>query len=182
MSTAKTKEQPIYGYMAEFDHPEPLLAAAKAARVEGFQMMECYSPMPVHGMNEVMGYKNRVATLVLLGGLAGMCVGFALCYWVSVLQYPLDIGGRPFNSWPAFIVPTFECTILFAALTAVFGMLALNGLPQPYHPVFNVAKFDEASRSRFFLLIAASDPKFDMAKTRDFLARLAPLSVNEVPH
>lgn len=182
MSHATNPDQPIYGYLAEYDHPEPLLAAAKAARAEGFQMMECYTPMPVHGMNEVMGYKNNVATLVLIGGLVGMATGFGLCYWVSVLHYPLDIGGRPFNSWPAFIVPTFECTILFAALTAVFGMLALNGLPQPYHPVFNVPQFAEASRSRFFLLIAASDPKFDMTRTRDFLAKLAPVSVNEVPH
>lgn len=182
MSHSTTPEQPIYGYLAEYEHAEPLIAAAKAARAEGFQMMECYTPMPVHGLPEVMGYKNKVATLVLMGGLAGMFVGFGLCYWVSVLHYPLDIGGRPFNSWPAFVVPTFECTILGAALTAVFGMLALNGLPQPYHPLFNVPRFSEATRSRFFLLIAASDPKFDMTKTRTFLTGLAPVSVTEVPH
>jgi hypothetical protein len=182
MSHSETPEQPIYGYLAEYEHSEPLIAAAKAARAEGFQMMECYTPMPVHGLPEVMGYKNRVATLVLLGGLAGLVVGAGLCYWVSVMRYPLDIGGRPFNSWPAFVVPTFECTILGAALTAVFGMLALNGLPQPYHPLFNVPRFSEASRSRFFLLIAASDPKFDMKKTRDFLTGLEPVAVTEVPH
>ena len=182
MSAETHNLHPIYGYLAEYSDTEPLIAAAKAARAEGFQMMECYSPMPVHGLPEVMGYKNNVALLVLAGGITGMIVGFSLCYWVSVLQYPLNIGGRPFNSWPAFVVPMFETTILFASLTAVFGMLALNGLPQPYHPVFNVARFDEVTRSRFFLLIAASDPKFDMVKTREFLTRLAPLSVDEVPH
>ena len=124
MSSHQRPDQPIYGYLAEYEHPEPLVAAAKAARAEGFQMMECYTPMPVHGLAEVLGSKNKVATLVLIGGISGMFVGFMLCYWVSVLHYPLDIGGRPFNSWPAFVVPTFECTILFAALTAVFGMLA----------------------------------------------------------
>lgn len=182
MSSAPNTEQPIYGYLAEYEHPEPLIAAAKAARAEGFQMMECYTPMPVHGLTEVLGYKNKVALLVLIGGITGLLVGFSLCYWVSVLQWPLDIGGRPLNSWPAFVVPTFETTILFASLTAVFGMLALNGLPQPYHPLFNVPNFNEATRSRFFLLIAASDPKFDMARTREFLAQLAPVSVTEVPH
>lgn len=182
MSHATNQEQPIYGYLAEYEYAEPLVAAAKAARAEGFQMMECYTPMPVHGLSDVLGYKNKVATLVLIGGIAGLLAGFGLCYWVSVMRYPLDIGGRPFNSWPAFVVPAFECTILFASLTAVFGMLALNGLPQPYHPLFNVPRFNEATRSRFFLLIAASDPKFDMTKTREFLAGLAPVSVSEVPH
>lgn len=173
---------PIYGYMAEFDHPEQLVEAASAAKNEGFTDLECYSPMPVHGLPQVLGYKNRVALMVLLGGIAGMITGFGLCYWVSALRYPLNIGGRPFNSWPAFIVPTFECTILFASLTAVFGMLALNGLPQPYHPVFNVDRFSEATRSKFFLMILASDPRFDMQGTRQFLARLNPVVVSEVPH
>jgi hypothetical protein len=182
MTAATKQEPPIYGYLAEYEYPEPLLAAAKAARAEGFQMMECYTPMPVHGLSDVLGYKNKVATLVLIGGITGLLVGFGLCYWVSVMRYPLDIGGRPFNSWPAFVVPAFETTILFASLTAVFGMLALNGLPQPYHPLFNVPRFNEATRSRFFLLIAASDPKFDMTETREFLAGLAPVSVTEVPH
>jgi hypothetical protein len=168
--------------MAEFDHPEELVEAARAAKAEGFTELECYSPMPVHGLSHVLGYTNRVPLMVLMGGITGMLVGFGLCYWVSVIRYPLDIGGRPFNSWPAFIVPTFECTILFAALTAVFGMLALNGLPQPYHPVFNVEKFAEATRSRFFLMILSKDPKFEMTRTRTFLASLNPLSVDEVPH
>lgn len=182
MSSHKDVEPPIYGYMAEFDHPAALVEAAKAARAEGFQQMECYSPMPIHGLSDVLGYKNRLPLLILIGGLTGMCVGFGLCYWVSVMQYPLNIGGRPFNSWPAFVVPMFETTILFSALTAVFGMLALNGLPQPYHPVFNVPRFAEATRSRFFLMIMARDPKFDLAKTKGFLAGLSPLSVEEVPH
>lgn len=182
MSSHHEPEQPIYGYMAEFDHPEPLLEAARAAKAEGFTEMECYSPMPVHGLPELLGYKNRLPLMVLMGGVTGMIVGFGLCYWVSVLRYPLDIGGRPLNSWPAFIVPMFETTILFASLTAVFGMMALSGLPQPYHPVFNVDRFSEASRSRFFLMILSRDPKFDMQRTRGFLARLNPLTVEEVPH
>lgn len=182
MSSHKDVEPPIYGYIAEFDHPEPLVEAAKAARAEGFEMMECYSPMPIHGLPEVLGYKNRLPLLILIGGITGMLVGFGLCYWVSVMRYPLNIGGRPFNSWPAFVVPMFETTILFSALTAVFGMLALNGLPQPYHPVFNVPRFNEATRSRFFLMIISRDPKFDLVRTKGFLAGLNPLSVEEVPH
>jgi hypothetical protein len=182
MSSAHHDEPKVYGLMAEFDHPEELVEAARATKAEGFTELECYTPMPVHGLTQVLGYKNRVPLMVLLGGITGMLVGFGLCYWVSVLRYPLNIGGRPFNSWPAFIVPTFECTILFASLTAVFGMLALNGLPQPYHPVFNVDRFAEATRSRFFLLILSKDPRFDMQRTRSFLASLGPMSVDEVPH
>jgi hypothetical protein len=182
MSSAHHDQPAVYGYMAEFDDPEELVDAARAAKAEGFTELECYSPMPVHGLPQVLGYTNRVPLMVLLGGITGMIVGFSLCYWVSVLRYPLNIGGRPLNSWPAFIVPTFECTILFASLTAVFGMMALNGLPQPYHPVFNVDRFAEATRSRFFLMILSKDPQFDMQRTRTFLASLSPLSVNEVPH
>lgn len=182
MTHAHEPEQPIYGYMVEYDHPDALVDAAKAARAEGFTELECYSPMPIHGLTDVLGYKNRLPLLVLMGGITGMFVGFGLAYWVSAIQYPLNIGGRPFNSWPAFVVPMFETTILFAALTAVFGMMALNGLPQPYHPVFNVARFSEATRSRFFMMILSRDPKFDLDKTKNFLARLNPLSLEEVPH
>jgi hypothetical protein len=182
MSSAKHQEHPIYGYMVEFDHPDRLVDAAKAARAEGYTEMEAYSPMPIHGLSAILGFKNRLALLVLIGGITGMIVGFSLCYWVSVIEYPLNIGGRPFNSWPAFVVPMFECTILFASIVSVFGMLALNGLPQPYHPVFNVERFSEATRSRFFLMILSRDPLFDLGRTRGFLGRMNALSLEEVPH
>lgn len=178
----KTPQHPIYGYLAEYDSPQTLTEAVKAVRSEGYSEMEAYTPMPLHGLPELMGYKNRVPLLVLIGGLTGMCVGFGLCYWASVLEYPMNIGGKPMNSWPAFIVPTFETTILFASLTAVFGMLALNGLPQPYHPVFNVPHFVEASRHRFFLMVISRDPRFDVAGTKNFLSKLKPISLEEVPH
>jgi hypothetical protein len=119
---------------------------------------------------------------VFAGGFCGAIVGFGLQYWVSVIEYPVIVGGKPFNSWPAFIVPTFECTILFASLAAVLGMFWLNGLPQPYHPVFNVERFVEASRSRFFLMILSRDPKFDLESTRQFMKALAPVMLEEVPH
>jgi hypothetical protein len=122
-----------------------------------------------------------VPKIVLGGGLFGLAAGWALQYWTSVVDYPLNIGGRPHNAWPAFVIPAFETTVLFAALAAVFGMLALNGFPQPYHPVFNVPRFATASRDRFFLCIEADDPKFDRERTRAFLEGLGAAAVEEVP-
>jgi hypothetical protein len=175
-------KQPIYGYIVEFDAADNLLATARASRTAGYTVVEAYSPMPLHGLSEIMGWENHMPAIVLCGGIFGALGGFGLQYWVNVIEYPLDIGGKPFNSWPAFIVPTFECTILCAALAAVLGMLWLNGLPQPYHPVFNVPRFVEASRDRFFLMILSRDPKFDMEATKRFLAGQNPLSLEEVPH
>jgi len=172
----------IHGLLAEFDKPEALIEMARQARAEGFTKVEAFSPMPIHGIDEAMGLKNKLPLFVLLGGITGMAVGMGLQYWVSVIEYPTNIGGRPNFSWPAFIVPMFETTILFAALTAVFGMFIMNGLPQPYHPLFHVKRFAEATRSRFFFLIEAEDPKFDMQATREFLARRKPLSIEEVPN
>jgi hypothetical protein len=180
--SAPTHSAPIHGLLAEFDRPDALVAAAHSARAEGFSRVEAFSPMPIHELDEALGLRNKVAPAVLIGGLTGAAVGFALQYWVSVIEYPVNIGGRPWFSWPAFIVPMFETTILFAALTAVFGMLAMNGLPQPHHPLFNVERFAEATRSRFFLLVESADPKFDRQRTREFLARQKPVSVEEVPH
>lgn len=182
MGTHKQHEQPIYGFLAEFDDKDALFDCAKAARAQGFTEIEAYTPTPLHGLPEILGYKNYVPHLVFLGGMAGVIAGFGLCYWTSVIEYPLNIGGKPLNSWPAFIVPTFETMILFASLTAVFGMLVLNGLPQPYHPVFNVERFTRASNDRFFFLVMSRDPKFDLEETRRFLAGQRALSVNEVPH
>ena len=182
MSAPKKLKAPIYGYLVEFDDSDGLFSAAKAARADGYTVIEAYTPLPLHELSEILGYRNDLPLVVLVGGIVGAIVGFGLQYWASVIEYPINVGGRPFNSWPAFIVPTFETTILFAALSAVFGMLFLNGLPQPYHPVFNVQRFVEASRDRFFLMILSRDPKFDLQETRRFLAAQAPLSLEEVPH
>jgi hypothetical protein len=174
-------ETGLYGLMAEFDDPNALVAAARQAREAGYRRMDGYSPFAIEELAEALGvHHTLVPLLVLIGGLFGACAGFGLAYWVSVVAYPLNVGGRPFNSWPAFIVPTFETTVLFAALTAVFGMLALNGLPTVYHPVFNVPRFALATRDRFFLCIETRDPKFDLHATRSFLEGLGAREVTEV--
>ena len=174
----------LYGLLAEFDTPEALATAAASARDAGYRQMEAYSPFPVHGLTEALGFRpSRLAALVLAGGVAGALGGFALQYWVSVIAYPHNVGGRPLNSWPAFIPVTFEMTILIASLTAVLGMLALNGLPRPHHPLFGMDRFAHASRDRFFLCIEAADPRFDLIQTRAFLQGLHPVGeVVEVPH
>ena len=177
-----TARPPIYGLMAEFVDPDDLVEAAGRAHAEGYRQMDAYTPFPVHGLAEALGVRHtvRLPVLVLIGGILGGAGGFALQYWISVIDYPLNIGGRPYNSWPAFIPVTFETTILLAAFAAVFGMLALNGLPQPYHPVFNVPRFELASRSHFFLCIEAADPKFDPEETLRFLERLSGREVADV--
>lgn len=176
-----TTEPSIYGLVAAFESPEAVLDAANRAREAGFKRMEAHSPMPVEGLAEAIGYRgNPMPAIVFLGGLLGGLGGFGLAYWCSAIDYPINIGGRPLNSWPAFFPVTFECTILGAALSAVFGMIALNGLPQPYHPLFNVEAFNRASSDRFFLFIRHDDPKFDPVETRTFLEGLHPESVSEV--
>jgi hypothetical protein len=172
---------PIYGLMAEFDQPEILLAAARRSFTEGYRRMDAYSPFPIDGLAEAIGFhRTRLPLIVLIGGIIGCLGGFYLQYWAAVIDYPLNIGGRPLNSWPMFIPVTFELTILVAALSAVFGLLALNGLPMPYHPVFNVERFQLATRNRFFLCIEAADPKFDQEATRGFLESLGSHGVYEV--
>jgi Alternative complex III, ActD subunit len=171
----------IHGLMAEYDNPEALLAAARRAFAEGFRKMDAYSPFPVEGLAEAIGFhRTRVPLIVLIGGILGCLGGFFLQYWVSVLDYPINVGGRPLNSWPSFIPVTFELTILLAALSAFLGVLALNRLPMPYHPVFNVERFELASRNRFFLCIEAIDSKFDSETTRSFLEATGSQGVYEV--
>jgi Protein of unknown function (DUF3341) len=172
----------VYGLMAEFDTPEDLLQAARDAFAQGYRMMDAYSPLPVEGLAEALGFKsNRIPLVVLLGGLTGGISGFFMQWYSAVVNYPIDVGGRPLNSWPAFIPITFEMTILFAALAAVLGMLGLNGLPRPHHPVFNVPSFALASRNRFFLCLQARDPLFDGESAHRFLERHRPKAISVVP-
>jgi ActD protein len=164
----------LYGLMAEFHAPADVVAGARAAREAGYRKLDAYSPYPIEELAEALHLQHsRLPLLVLLGGIAGLVAGYGLQYWASVIEYPMNVGGRPFHSWPAFVVPSFETTILFAALTAVLGMLALNGLPEPYHPVFNVPSFALATRDRFFLCVESGDPRFDETETRRFLEGLS---------
>ena len=177
------RERPprLYGLMAEFATPQDLVSAAEQARAAGYRRLDAYAPFPIETLSEALGHrKSRVPLLVLLGAILGSAGGYGLQYWCAAIAYPLNIGGRPYNSWPAFIPVTFEMTILLAALFAVLGMLALNGLPMPYHPVFNVPRFALASRDRYFLCIEARDPGFDPAATRQFLMSLKPSEVSDV--
>jgi hypothetical protein len=168
--------------MAEFDSAQELMDAAHKTHAAGYQKIDAYSPFPIEGLAEAIGFhKNRVALVVLIGAIIGGLSAYALQYWVAVITYPTNVGGRPYHSWPSFIIVTFELTILFGGLSAVIGMLALNGLPMPYHPVFNVAEFAKASENKFFLVVFSSDPNYDPADTRSFLAGLSPRMVAEVP-
>jgi hypothetical protein len=172
----------IHGAMAEFDTPEELLHASEVAHAAGFRRMDAYAPMPVAGLAEAIGYKrNKVAFCVLIGGICGAIFGFGLLEWMTMVAYAHNVGGRPTNSWPAYIPITFECMILFASLTALVAMLAMNGLPKPYHPVFNVPAFDRASVDKFFLCIESSDPKFRLEDTLQFLRDTGAKEVNVVP-
>jgi hypothetical protein len=171
----------IYGVMGEFETPEQLIHAVEKVREAGYRRLDAYAPFPVEGLSEALGLRhNLVPTLTLIGGLVGGVGGFFLQYWAAAITYPMNIGGRPLNSWPAFIPVTFELTVLGAALTAVFGMLALNRLPQPHHPVFNVHRFSHASTDRFFLCIEARDLKFHLEETTRLLHSLHARHVSEV--
>ncbi len=172
----------LYGLMAEFETPTALVEAAESARLAGYREMDAYSPIPIEELSEALGLRRtRLPILVLLGGLIGGAGGYGLEYWSQAIAYPMNIGGRPYHSWPHFIPVTFETTVLGAALTAFVGMWALNKLPQPYHPVFNVPEFvARASQDRFFLVIETTDPRFDRHSTWKFLEGLHPAGVSEV--
>ncbi|MEO6708080.1 MAG: DUF3341 domain-containing protein [Planctomycetota bacterium] len=180
MSSATTDDPGLHGVMAEYADEHSLIAGIERAKADGFTDMEAYTPVPSHDVINALGVKNRFSMVVFCGGVTGACAGLLLQYVVSVSLYPMNIGGRPYFSWPAFIVIMFECTILFAALSAVIGMLFLNGLPQPYHPVFNVPQFARASQDRFFLVVHATDPRFEPRSTMERLLGSHPLSVAEV--
>lgn len=171
-----------WGLLAEFHDPTAVVRAMERTREAGYTRIEGYSPFPMEELSEAMGWhtRGRLPRLVLLGGLLGAITGYGLQYWVSVHAYPLNVGGRPLHSWPAFIPVTFEMAVLFASGAAVLGMLALNGLPRPHHPVFNVAEFKLATTDRFFICIEAKDPRFDLEETRRFLEGLDPVKVTVV--
>ncbi len=172
----------IHGAMVEFDTPEELVDACERAYAEGFRRMDAYAPLPVEGLAEAIGFKrNNVAFCALIAGICGAIGGFGLLEWITVIAYPHNVGGRPLNSWPSFIPITFECMILLSALTAMISMFAMNGLPQPYHPVFNVPEFERASIDKFFLCIESSDPKFRAEDTLEFLRSLGGKGVSVVP-
>lgn len=183
-TTHTTHAEPaIHGLMAEFHTAEALIEAAHKVHAAGFSQVDAYTPYPIEEVSHALGlHRSKLPLIVFGGGVTGAIAGYMLQYWSSVIEYPMNIGGRPYHSWPAFIIPTFEMTILFAALSAVLGMFALNGLPQPYHPVFNVPSFALASRDRYFLVIEARDAKFDLEETRRFLQDLHASEVSEVAH
>lgn len=171
----------IYGLLAEFHDASALVAAARRVTEAGYRKVDAFTPFPVHGLDDALKFRDRrLPLLVLAGGVMGAVVGFGFQVWINLVAYPMNYGGKPQYSWPAFIPVTFELTILFAAFAAVFGMIALNGLPMPYHPVFNAPRFALASRDRFFLVIEATDPKFDRGATREFLTGLQAHEVVEV--
>jgi hypothetical protein len=171
----------LYGLMAEFASPEELLGAARLAYAAGYRRMDAYSPFLIEGLARTIGVRNtRLPLIILGGGILGVLTGYGMQVYAMAFSYPMNVGGRPLHSWPAFIPVTFEMAILFAAFAAVLGMFALNGLPEPYHPVFNVPAFEQASRHRFFLSIETRDPKFDAFETRRFLDNLGAMEVSEI--
>src|SRR6266568_7651909 len=171
----------LYGVMAQFDNPTDLVAAARETYAAGYRSINGYSPFPIEELSDAIGFRRTLLPLiVLVGGIIGALAGFFMQYWMEVIDYPINVGGKPFNSWPAFIPITFECTVLAAAFAAVLGMLALNKLPQPYHPVFNAPNFALATRDSFFLVIESKDPKFDHNEAIRFLKSLEARDVCDV--
>jgi len=177
------KPEGIYGVMAEFDNPTDLVNATRTVYEKGYRKMDAYTPFPIEELSDVLHlHKNKLPLIVLIGGMLGGLTGYLLQYFVTVIYFPINVGGRPLHSWPSYIIITFELTILFGCITTLLGMLALCGLPMPYHPTFNVPRFATASRDRFFLCVEATDPLFDRKKTAGLLETLEPKEVSEVEH
>ena len=182
MSYTRAEDTRPYGLLAEFDSAKRLVFAAQQAHASGYRRMDAYSPFPIDGLAEALGRdRTGIPVLVLIAGVFGGIAGYLLEYYCSVIDYPLNVGGRPVHTWPSFVPPAFETTILAAALMAVLGMIALNGLPRLYHPIFNVPQFERASQDRFFLCIESNDPQYAVDATRKFLEGLNSLEVTEVP-
>ena len=183
MKAAARRHPHVHGLIGEFETPVALIEASRRAREAGYRKMDAYTPYPIHELAAALGLpRTKLPVLVLIGGVLGCATGLAMQWFATAVHYPLNVGGRPLASWPSYIPITFELTVLFAAFAAVLGMLGLNGLPMPYHPVFNAPRFAMASRDRFFLCIEATDPLFDRESTRRFLERLVPRQVSEVEH
>lgn len=177
----KEETREMWGLMAEFGDPDELISAAEKVREAGYTRIDAFTPYPIEELSEtVEPRRSKVPLITFVGGLVGALTGFFLQYWTQVFVYPMNIGGRPHNSWPAFIVVTFEMTILFASLSAVVGMILVNRLPRPYHPVFNAEGFERASRDGFFLTIEAADPRFQRERTREVLRGLGAREVQDV--
>jgi hypothetical protein len=177
------KPDGVYGLMAEFDDPTTLVNAAREAYDKGFRKLDAYTPFPIEELHDVLHlHRNKLPLIVLIGGLIGGLTGYLMQYFITVIYYPINIAGRPLHSWPSYIIITFELTILFASISTVLGLLALCGLPMPYHPVFNVPRFSAASRDRFFLCIESADPLFELKSTSSFLESLEAKEVSEVEH
>jgi len=178
----KVDPRKTYGVVAEFADTDALIAAARTLTERGYRKVEAYSGFPVAGLSEALNFhRSGLPALVFLGGLLGGVGGYAMQYWIAAIAYPVNIGGRPYNSWPAFIPVTFECMILIASLTAVFGMLALNGLPRPHHPLFAIPQFARASTDGYFIGIQSIDPLFDLEATTLLLQELHAKEVIPVP-
>ena len=180
-SHSEVAENPIYGIVAEFDDPDILLEAAGKVRAAGYRHFDAYSPFPIHGLDEAMHFSDpRIPWFAFFGGLTGCALGFGLQYFIAVIDYPMNVGGKPLNSWPQFLPVTFECTVLCTGLATFISQWALNGLPRLHHPIFNAKNFDRATQDRFFLCIESKDDKFDLERTEAFLSSLGTLDVTEV--
>jgi Protein of unknown function (DUF3341) len=178
MNTANPE---LYGLVAEFNDPEDLIDAANKVRKAGYTAVEAYTPYPVDGLDDAVGHKpTRLGWVVFWMGVLGCLTGFFMQLYSNAVFYPLNIGGKPYNSWPNFVVITFECTIIFSCFTAGLFMLGRNGLPRPYHSIFNTPNFEHASRDKFFLCVESKDSKFDLGKTKKFMDGLGANQVSEV--